>query len=142
MNIKLHHIGEKEKEIVDSSNNYFSLGFFNYEDAIEKIDNYIAGVIIYDHPTGYGTKVFDYISRNIPIILVTKKGEALSKFVNSFKNGFVCKNEREVENALNILIGNNIVLLDDCDKLYKYSRDFQNEKFYNVIKEGDFVERK
>lgn len=82
-----------------------------------------------------GTKIFDYIWLNKPIITINphQDGEQI-KLTNKFENGFSCTKEEEFIEALENVVALNTFILDsDEEKRKKFGREFQFEKLYAKI---------
>lgn len=140
--IAIKHIGQEEtfvdKLFQDGRYKnvmYHCTGYVSYETGMREVQQSDICVITYNHPTGFGTKVFDYIACNKPIILLTKQGKALAELVSSFSNGFVCESTEEVEKAIQSIMENDIKTLDEQSTLKQYSRIHQNNKYIDLIKE-------
>lgn len=141
-NIKLLHIGPPEKEIpniIDDlgfpESNYINVGSVDYAVGIEYLKKARICAIIYASRTGLGTKIFDYIYLNKPVVLISSLNSALADFVAKFKNGYVCEDLTEVFQTLKNIIENDISFLDSPTMTAPYSRKFQNQKYYALIKE-------
>ncbi|MFC7062337.1 glycosyltransferase [Halobacillus seohaensis] len=144
--ININHIGEIESNVgvLLKTNNlpssiYDCSGFVSYEDGMKMTKESDIGLIIATHPTALGTKVFDYISCNKPILFITSEAEELSKFIRNFDYGFICKSKEDIIETINYIVKNNITKLDnDNNKIRQYSRKYQNEKYYNLVKKVVF----
>lgn len=136
--IELLHVGQKEaivETIMSQYKNfkYKCTGYVDNRNALRIASESDIALIVYNHPTGYGTKVFDYIACNKPIILVTEEANDLRKFISGFKNSFVCKNKEQIIDSIRFLYNNEIKTLDDEFIRSKYSRDNQNRLYYTQI---------
>ncbi|MGN1268608.1 MAG: glycosyltransferase [Candidatus Aphodocola sp.] len=151
--IKLMHIGPQSKEIEQffstklkcKENIYEYVGQKDYKAGIELLTTCNAYYLEYEMPEGPGTKIFDYIFLNKPIIGVVKPKISLERLLNKFENAFVCYDEDDIEKAITKIIDKKIVVLanDEKNKVSKYSRDFQNkkvEKLLTSIVSGDSYE--
>lgn len=88
-----------------------------------------------------GTKIFDYIWINRPIITINpfRDGEQLI-LTRSFERGFPCVNEQELEDALVKVVALHDFFLDkDESKRKKYGRNHQFEMLYEVIQKIDSI---
>uniref|UniRef100_UPI004057A60D hypothetical protein n=1 Tax=Agathobacter sp. TaxID=2021311 RepID=UPI004057A60D len=82
-----------------------------------------------------GTKIFDYIFINRPILAISphKNGE-LCKLARYFENGFACSTYDEMLSAVNQIIHLDKYYLDhDTEKRLMYGRNYQFEKLYEVL---------
>lgn len=138
--VAITHVGEPETYARDlaKSGRYQNLtynctGYLSYKQGIQIAKNADICFIACNHPTGLGTKVFDYIACNRPIILLTKQSRKLAELVSSFKHGYVCETVKDIQRAINEIIENNIQTLDDDINLHQYSRKRQNKNYYDII---------
>lgn len=138
--VELLHMGPSEPETAAFAEKlglhegtYHYLGSQEYSAGMSLLSKMDALSLVYCSPTGYGTKVFDYIYLNKPILLMGRKGTALGKFVRSFKNGFECVTVAQYEKAMLRIIENKAQLLDPEINPEMYSRKKQNNKFAELI---------
>lgn len=137
------NLGEKDlktESIIErvgySKDKYISTGYLPYSEGIEKLKECDVCVVVRGNFAGLGTKVFDYIALNKPIITICPKGTEAYKFMDNFENGFACTNANEIEEVLKYILKNKIQTLSyDNSIRERYSRKAQNEIFYNLIKE-------
>lgn len=142
LKIKLLHIGNNnddateiiKKECLDPEI-YLYLGQYNYDDAMRFLSKQNAGLIIYAYSEGLGTKVFDYIGLNKPIVYYGVCPSELSEFVLGFKNVVVTSDPFELEVGLNRLIDQQITTLEDVRR-DSYSRAAQNERYRTLIEKA------
>ena len=147
--IRLLHIGPENPAIqqyflntgFNSSCWYSCTGQKNYSEGIELLSSCNACTLEYAYPEGPGTKVFDYIFLNKPIIGVTKPGIPLERMLMQFDHAFVCHSQADVCNALNVIQSENISSLIDSEHdqgiINNYSRSKQNEVFRQLLKAVD-----
>ena len=82
-----------------------------------------------------GTKVFDYIYLNKPIIaFVEKKGE-IEKLLQDFKNTYCYRNDFELYDKMHSFLATKNPKLYEGSEGEKYSRENQAEKLYKKINE-------
>lgn len=139
INIMLIHVGQEESclesAILNDDNTMYSCtGYVEYKEGMRITQSADIGVIVYNHPTGYGTKVFDYISCNKPVILITQDGKSLMEFVLRFKNGYVCQTKEQIKNAILDIYKKKIDVLDEKIVVDQYSREKQNQSYFELIK--------
>ena len=137
---RLLHIGPANQQIRKSLENsgldsdaLEELGVMEYRAGMEAIGAANALVIDYVLPTGLGTKVFDYISLNKPILLIAPKETDLAAFVESFENGFVCQTVGQIADALLRLASMQHAVLDANLNPANYSRLIQNKRFEQIL---------
>ena len=110
-------------------------GFMNYEEGIRRLNRVNAFVIIDVRKSAIGTKIYDYIYLNKPIIYVGPKNTSFAEMVSIFTNGFVCSNSKEVNSTIKMLKLQSISTLDAEDKSAAYARSEQNKKWIELLKE-------
>lgn len=139
--IMLLHICDRE-EIVDkmvkelglSSEQYVSTGFMDYVQGVKLLSTAAAGVIVDSRKDAMGTKIYDYLFLNKPILYVGTSGTCLSSFVQQFENGFVCETKEEVVTALRTLFDCNKAVLDSRYDRENYSRESRNVEYRALLK--------
>lgn len=132
--IKVVHIGNEERILSERFPAvYQNIGVKNHSDTMLELSKVDVTLINYAFISGLGTKVFDYIALNKPIIYIGNVPSELSSFVDKFKNGYVCKDSECMQKALKDLCMHQDLNLTD-DDIYQYSREKQNEMYYSLIK--------
>lgn len=139
-NVQLIQIGSREvetndiiKEVNYPLDGYINTGFMDYAEGMSLLNSADVTVIIDIRKKAIGTKIYDYIYLNKPIIYIGNKNTYLSDFVSSFENGFSCQTEKDIRNAIEYIIKNNVENLSSQDESSKFSRQFQNERFVELI---------
>jgi glycosyltransferase involved in cell wall biosynthesis len=134
------HIGIPEKEteraIMNTgfdSSKYINTGFIKYTDGIELLKHTNACVIIDVRKGAMGTKFYDYVYVNKPLIYLGKKNTHLDNLVKGFKNGFSCYNEVDVVDAVNKIEEEGITSMTETENVEKYARTKQNRKYLELI---------
>lgn len=137
--LQLFHIGNKEvyvEKIVDKfrvRDNYKNIGYLSYKDGIELMKKKATAFMIIDNRKGaIGTKIYDYIALNRPIIYVGPKNAIISDIIKKLENGFSCQNKKDILRGLKIIKGNDV--LDNNIDITFYSRKMQNKKYYELLK--------
>lgn len=132
-------IGRSEKILSDllekNGIDYMSTGYMDYSKGLNLLKhtsdvNLLSSDLV---DTGYGTKFFDYIYCNKPILFVGNSNTFLFNKVRTFKYGYSCNNESCIISVLNEIFDNNINVLDNNLDPYKFSRSYQNKKYKNLI---------
>ena len=82
-----------------------------------------------------GTKFYDYVYANVPLLYIGAPHTHLAKLVNTFPGGFVCSEIDDVYRTIKNVISKKIVALTNEYDYEKYSRTEQNKKYYNIIME-------
>lgn len=82
---------------------------------------------------GYGTKIFDYIFLNRPIIMYALNGSDLYRKVNTFENGCTFEDKESLKSGLNKIMKYDYTYLDNNIIATEYSRSRQNRIFEKFI---------
>ncbi|MEA4973972.1 hypothetical protein SDC9_63985 [bioreactor metagenome] len=138
--IQLLHIGQQYPWIEESITNeridsdcYRGLGLMDYRDGMAIISKADFFVVEDTSPDDVGTKIYDYIFFNRPVIAAVPPDIPLSKLVLSFKNGFACDTYDEIFNAMCTVIKEELRELDPDIHVDMYSRKHKNEEFLQAI---------
>lgn len=139
--IKLVHIGGIEKEvniIADeiglSQNALVQTDYVSYEQGMYLVMNAtICSIANMDVKTGFGTKIFDYIGVNKPIVAYVSPNSEMGEVLSVFENAFVCQNDREMVNAIKYIMENKITKLGQGNRT-QYARCLQNQKYEELMK--------
>ena len=111
-----------------------STGFIQYEKGMEQLAQMDAFLIIDSRKDALGTKVYDYIYLNKPILFVGPKDSVLAALVGSLKNGYVCASAEEVTAAIRCIRTNPGQPDTEADVL-AYARSVQNQKWLELIRD-------
>ncbi len=134
---ELIHIGTQEDWILDRISRgvipdhlYTNLGYMSYQRAMAYIFQADLNVIIQSGLDGLGTKLFDYIHANRPILMVGPKDSEMAVFLKRFEHGYCCETVDEIEAVIDNLRNNCIQVLDnEMETAAEYSRTVQNERY-------------
>lgn len=133
----IHYGGEEKifaKKLRDAAIKYDWRGFVDYKLGMEALakeaDLFMAAN---DVMIGYGTKLFDYIYLNRPIVMYALEGSDLHRTVNGFENGFTFSKKEELDKALNTLYQKEADYLDKDINASEYSRSKQNKCFEEFL---------
>ena len=140
IDVELWHIG-RSSQIIDETikqNNinkkgYKSCGLQEYSVGMSILGAADFFVVEDTSPDDVGTKIYDYIYWNKPIIASVPKNIPLAKLVDTFEHGYVCESEEEIFKAMNDIISNRYNVLDSKLDCMKYSRLYQNQKIEKLI---------
>lgn len=139
-NLLVLHVGLPEKETEEAiklsgfdKNKYINTGFINYSDGIRLLMNSDVNVIIDIRKGAMGTKFYDYVYVNRPLVYLGKKNTQLDNLVRSFENGFSCYQENDVVDAISKIKENGIELLTKVENVQKYARSKQNKRYLELI---------
>jgi len=138
--IRVIQIGSEEKETNEvllktgfNRDKYINTGFCDYREGMVLLAKADVCVLIDIRKKAIGTKLYDYIFTNKPIIYVGKRNTYLSNFVASFEYGYSCQTEEQVMCALKNIIEQKIEKLSTNNSVKKYSRQMQNKAFLRII---------
>lgn len=137
--VVLLHIGAKEDFTMEQAEQfgirdiYCEIGQLEYSKGMNLLKHVNALSIVYSSKTGYGTKIYDYIYLNKPVLLMSSKNTELAKIVKRFENGYVCHSAYEYEKKLQKLTSERPHYLGDGQKIAEYARDRQNAKYEMLI---------
>jgi len=141
--VRFLHIGPENPTIqtyfsehdLNSDGWYSCVGQKNYQDGIKLLSSCNACALEYAYAEGPGTKVFDYIYLNKPIIAVVKPGISLEKLLRQFDHSFICYEKEDVLNALNELAKDRTMKLTEgnSELLESFSRTKQNMVFKELL---------
>lgn len=137
--VRLLHIGNETDDATELVSEegmnpeiYSFLGQYQYEDAMKFLSTQNSVLIIYGTYEGLGTKVFDYIGLNKPIIYYGVYPSELSKFVSGFSNTIATSNPDELGYEIKNFIERGITKLEG-KKRDDFSRLYQNVKYKELI---------
>ncbi|MBR5659641.1 MAG: glycosyltransferase [Lachnospiraceae bacterium] len=141
--VRLLHIGPENPAIqayfhehnLNSGGWYSCAGQKNYKEGIKLLSSCNACTLEYVYAEGPGTKVFDYIYLNKPILAVIKPGIFLERFLQPFDHSFICYEKEDVLNALNELVQERDMKLTEWKPglLEEFSRTRQNRVFKELL---------
>lgn len=138
--LKIYVIGKEEKDFITKVKNrnmekYFSfLGVMNYKEGIKFLDLFNAYLLNNAYKIALGTKIFDYIFLNKPILALMDKDSEIANLLSNFQTGFVCSNYGELQKNLELILKNEIKLLDiNTKKIENYSREKQTKILLNIV---------
>lgn len=105
-----------------------------YKSALATLRSNYDVMVTSNLPYGIGTKIFDYILVNKPVIAICTKGSELAEIASSFENGFVCETSEEVILALTSICERSIQVLDSSEnKRLAFSREEQEKEYIKII---------
>ena len=133
--VEVIHVGEQEELSQLGYKVYKFLGHKSYDEAQKIMSSMDAFVVSFRSTSGLGTKVFDYIYHNKPVIYLGESYTELSSFVKQFEFGYSCDSYEEIESTVNkvCLKGKGQILSNQ--ELLDYSREKQNQYYYDMLEE-------
>lgn len=140
--VEIFQIGEEEKNFIEmvlkdgKEKNFKFLGYMNYEKGLQVLQEMDCFMLNSREPYELGTKIFDYIYLNKPIIAFTTPESEISGLLGSFDNSFLVFDEKEniADIFEKIYLLKEKVLDKNIKNIAKYSRSYQFEKLLNNIK--------
>ena len=140
LNIEILQIGLPEKDMrvyakkYNLEDKYNCTGVMDYEQALQLIQQ--TNICLLNSKFNYalGTKIFDYIYANKPIIALISTNSAIADVLQNFENGFVCDSEEDLKSIILRIVTENLDELGSCSNKLKYSRQYQMSKYYDAIR--------
>lgn len=143
--VRFLHIGPENQDIQTYFNDtkmnkhgwYVCAGQKSYKEGMELLSSCNACALEYAYPEGPGTKIFDYIFLNKPVIGVTRPGISLEKLLKKFDHAFICHDTQKIVDAIRTLLDNkNMRLVDkNTEIITEFSRNKQNSVFSELLEE-------
>lgn len=135
------HIGLPEKETEEAikisgfdKQKYINTGFVDYPDGIQLLRNSNVNVIIDVRKGAMGTKFYDYVFVNRPLIYLGKKNTQLEYLVKEFENGFSCHTKDDVDEVITKIRDEELSSLTRSNGgTQNYSRSKQNKKYLELM---------
>lgn len=137
--IRINQIGQRENN-ADSILREFGLdsaivrstGFVDYVEGINELYENDVFLIIDNRKGALGTKIYDYIYLNKPVLYVGPLNSSMANLVSSFEYGFCCCRKEDLLKALDRIVSEKIVSLTKHDTNI-YSRSSRNSVWINLI---------
>lgn len=140
--IQVIHAGGKEalEEIFQKTafpqEHFKDLGQLPYEEAIAAAASARICTAIISYATGLGTKIFDYIYLNKPIVAYAPEHSEFEEVLTGAGNAFVCQSAEQMASAIETIITENRTTLTDHEEFAeRFSREEQNKKFLQILME-------
>ncbi|MBY5959916.1 glycosyltransferase [Membranicola marinus] len=140
--VTLYLIGKKENvfnERLRNDNHKINLiqtGFMGYSAGLKLLAQCDILVLNNRSSNALGTKIFDYIALNKPIIAFANPDSEIANLLLPFENAFVIENETECKEVISSIFDLHITYLDQNINLFDYSRLSQTKIFENLIEEN------
>lgn len=134
------HIGEREKRI-DAllaetgfpADHFICTGLCPYQIGMELLKSADCNLLIDLRKQAIGTKIYDYIYVNRPVLYCGAMHTYLSELVVKFSGGFVCEDVQDVVHAVQMLAANRSMTLTAEADTKTYSRTLQNERLEKLL---------
>lgn len=140
INAKIVHVGVGREDVLNIVEElgidpecYEGLGIRDYKEGVEIMSGCSMFAMDYVHPTGLGTKIFDYIHLNKPVLAVAPRNIHFADFISQFQNSFLVDTQEDVYNAFRTVIDQGLTVLDSAVDTDNYSRRHQNKRFAELI---------
>lgn len=112
---------------------YIGTGFLDYKTGMEILKNVSMNSLIVHYKRGLGTKLFDYIYVDKPVIYFAPPDSAIADIMKTCAHSYRCDRAEEAIKAIRNTIENGYETLD-CSERDKYSRTIQNKHYEALIK--------
>lgn len=140
VNAKIVHVGVGMEDVLQTVRDlgvdpacYEGMGIRDYKEGVEIMSGCDMFAMDYVHPTGLGTKIFDYIHLNKPTLVAAPGDIYFARFVSQFENCFRAETGDEVYAALRKVIDGGLKTLDDTVDVDQFSRRHQNRRFAELL---------
>lgn len=111
-----------------------SSGFVSYEKGIQDLVDCDVFLMIDSRKHALGTKIYDYIYLEKPILFIGSKKSSFSSLIQKYGNGYVCETKREIINALlSICHRNNHAINNRNSNVKNYSRSKSNKRWEKLL---------
>jgi len=115
---------------------YTNLGLMEYPIGMAHLGSADFFVVEDTSPDDVGTKIYDYIFWNKPVVAVVPPEGPLAKLLSGFANGFVCKTSDEVRAAVERIAAERLDCLDPNLDRDRFSRRHQNKLIEDVLEDA------
>lgn len=112
---------------------YTNLGLMEYPVGMSHLGSADFFVVEDTSPDDVGTKIYDYIYWNKPVVAVVPPEGPLAALVSGFENGFVCTTSDEVRAAVERIADEGLDCLDPALDRDRFSRRHQNRLIEEVL---------
>lgn len=138
--VHLLHIGEitedleiqlKENPLPEGM--YENIPFMDYAEGMKKISEADMLVNVDMRKDAIGTKIYDYVFLNRPILYVGPVESEQYRLIGSFEHGYACSESGEVKAALRDMADNRYMYLQQSDDVSSYGRRAQNDKYEKLL---------
>lgn len=138
--VRIVHIGIPEdnltllEEVGLPSDAYVQLGQMPYQKAMQTAKNADIFASIINCQYGLGTKLFDYIYLNRPIVAVAPPKSEFEELLKTTTAGYVCQTKEQIETSIkNIIDQKQTYLTEDTSFSEAFSRQQQNQRYLELL---------
>lgn len=115
---------------------YTNLGLMEYPVGMAHLGSADFFVVEDTSPDDVGTKIYDYIFWNKPVVAVVPPEGPLAKLLSGFANGFVCTTSDEVRAAVERIVAKRLNCLDPNLDRDRFSRRHQNKLIEGILEDA------
>ena len=115
---------------------YANLGLMEYQAGMARLGDADFFVVEDTSPDDVGTKIYDYIFWNKPVVAVVPPEGPLAKLLSGFANGFVCTTSDEVRAVVERIAAERLDCLDPNLDRDRFSRRHQNKIIEGVLEDA------
>lgn len=116
---------------------YLELGPLAYEDALAAAESAHICTAVMSCPIGLGTKIFDYIYLNKPIVAYAPEHSEFEAVLSEAENAYVCQTSERMAAAIETIISEKrYTLTGNPAYRLRFSREAQNQKFRDLLKKA------
>lgn len=140
INAQIIHVGVGMEDVLQTVKElgidpacYVGLGIRDYKEGVEIMSGCDMFAMDYVHPTGLGTKIFDYIHLNKPTLVVAPGDIHFADFVSQFEHCFRADTEEGVYSAFREVLDGKLTSLDARVDVDQFSRRHQNKHFAELL---------
>lgn len=113
---------------------YQELGPLRYDEAIAAAKSAHICTAVISYAIGLGTKIFDYIYLNKPIVAYAPPQSEFEELLSETENAYVCQTSKDIEAAIEKIIKEKrYILTSDPTYRLRFSRQTQNQKFRDLL---------
>lgn len=139
--IRLIHIGEAEEKLSALLAQYqiptevvAETGQLPYEQALAIASNADIFAAIINYSEGLGTKIFDYIYLNRPIVGIAPPNSEFEELLHDAENAFVCQRAEQVTEAVQKIVSEKCKYLTKSSAYRdQFSREQQNQRYEELL---------
>lgn len=140
--VKIFLLGEIEEDfykLISGSpleKNFEFMGYLSYSNGLSILKQMDCLILNNREPYALGTKIFDYVYVNKPIIAFAEEESEIGRFLGFFENSFIISSaQKDIANVWSIIRDKKLNCLDSNKKrLQIYSRSYQFKELINKIK--------
>ena len=139
--LRIVHIGDldarSQKAMSDVSfpdDLYIGTGYLDYKTGIEVLKRLSMNCLLVHYKRGLGTKVFDYIFVDRPVVYFAPPDSSIAAVLNTCRHSYCCRNAKDAVKAVEEILNNGFRSLG-CPDSEKYSRSAQNERYERLLEQ-------